>query len=200
MQFRKSQPSRRKIFAASLAAVVCSISVASVARAQEAEGPAAFFAKDAERMAARNPASSQAAASKQAAPVMASRQKASRTRVSGSPALHAMVTAAAERHRVPVAIAHSIVRVESGYNCNARSKSGAIGVMQTLTATARGVGVSGPLTDCATSLEAGMRYLRQALDAHGVGCAGLSAYERGIRGSGVCTAYGRKVMAMAAQG
>lgn len=72
--------------------------------------------------------------------------------------------------------------------------------MQTLRATARGVGVTGALTDCATGLEAGMRYLRMALDAHGGGCAGLSAYQRGIRSTGRCTEYGRKVLALASQG
>lgn len=197
MQFRKSQSSRRNLFAASLAASAC-MTVAPLAQAQETA--VEFFARDAQRMAAINPATTSAQLSQPSVPSAASRTRAVRSRGSASPALHAMVTAAAQRHRIPVALAHSIVKVESGYNCSARSRSGAIGVMQTLTATARGVGVSGPLTDCATSLEAGMRYLRQALDTHGEGCAGASAYERGIRGRAVCTSYGRKVMAMAAQG
>jgi soluble lytic murein transglycosylase-like protein len=111
--------------------------------------------------------------------------------------LQSMVTASANRHNVPARIAHAIVKVESGYNCRARSHSGAVGIMQTLPATARGVGVHGKLTDCATGLEAGMRYLSQIVRQHGTNCAALSLYERGAYANLICTSYGRKVVRLA---
>lgn len=108
--------------------------------------------------------------------------------------VHGLVTEAAQRHRIPVAIAHAIVKVESGYRCNA-SAGGAHGIMQVKPATARGVGVNGNLFDCRIGLEAGMRYLREAFNRYGSGCGGISAYNTGIHKTGYCTSYGRKVLA-----
>ena len=115
----------------------------------------------------------------------------------GDSGIHRMVTDAAQRHGVPVAVAHAIVRVESNYNCGARSHSNARGIMQVLPATARGEGVGGNLYNCATGLEAGMRYLRKIVVAHGTSCAALSLYERGIYARPVCTGYGRKAVRLA---
>lgn len=110
-----------------------------------------------------------------------------------------MVSASARLHGVPPAVAHAIVRLESGYNCRARSRSGAMGIMQTMRATARGEGVVGTLTDCATGLEAGMRYLHRILARAGNGCGALSLYQRGIGARPVCTAYGRRALAFVAR-
>ncbi len=114
--------------------------------------------------------------------------------------VHALVTEFAVKHGVEPALAHAIVKVESNYNCNAKNpRSSATGLMQTLVPTARGVGVTGNLRDCSTSLEAGMRYLRQAIDRHGPGCAGASAYNTGLHVSSRCTGYGKKVMSLASR-
>lgn len=110
-----------------------------------------------------------------------------------------MVTEVAIAHGVPPALAHSVVKVESEYHCRARSKDGATGIMQTMPRTARSVGVTGNLRDCRTGLVAGMRYLKQAIDKHGVTCKGISAYNSGIGGKGHCTAYGRKVLRLMRQ-
>lgn len=119
----------------------------------------------------------------------------------GSTSVHAadaslarMVTEVAIAHGVPPALAHSVVKVESEYRCNVRSKDGATGIMQTMPRTARSVGVTGNLRDCRTGLVAGMRYLKQAIDKHGVTCAGISAYNTGLGKKPRCTAYGRKVL------
>jgi len=109
-----------------------------------------------------------------------------------------LVTKYAQKHGVNPALAHAIVKVESGYNCNAKNPtSSATGIMQTLVPTARGVGVTGNLRDCRTSLEAGMRYLKQAIDKHGEGCAGATAYNVGHYASSRCNGYGKKVMGIA---
>jgi len=111
--------------------------------------------------------------------------------------LHALVTNAARRHGVPANVAHAIARIESGYRCSARSNAGARGLMQVLPATARGVGVSGNLFDCATGVEAGMRYLARIIARHGSGCAALGLYERGAHARPICTRYGRKALRLA---
>lgn len=113
--------------------------------------------------------------------------------------LHAAITASAQKHGIPPALAHGVIRIESRYNCKARNpRSSATGLMQILPRTARGVGVNGNLHDCATNLEAGMRYLRQAYDAaHGNWCATASLFNRGTAASPICTSYGRKVIQLA---
>jgi soluble lytic murein transglycosylase-like protein len=114
--------------------------------------------------------------------------------------VHKLVTKYAQKHGIDPALAHAIVKVESNYNCNAKNpRSTATGIMQTLVPTARGVGVTGNLRDCSTSLEAGMRYLKQAVEKHGAGCAGASAYNLGHYGSSRCTGYGKKVMGIASR-
>ena len=108
-----------------------------------------------------------------------------------------MVTEAAERHGVPVALAHAIIKIESGYNCHAHSRYGAAGIGQVLPSSARAEGVSGNLYECGTGLEASMRYLRHAVALYGPGCAAASAYNTGLFGRGRCTGYGRRAMRLA---
>lgn len=112
--------------------------------------------------------------------------------------IHSLVTQVAKEHGVSPAFAHAVVQVESKYNCHA-AHAGAYGIMQVKSQTARGVGVIGNLRDCRTGLEAGMRYLKQAIAQHGEGCAAASAYQRGIRSRSTCTSYGRKIMALTAR-
>jgi soluble lytic murein transglycosylase-like protein len=109
----------------------------------------------------------------------------------------AMVTEAAERHGVPVGLAHAIIKIESGYNCHARSRYGAAGIGQVLPASARAEGVSGNLYECGTGLEAAMRYLKHAVAMYGESCAAASAYNTGLFGAGRCTGYGRRAMRLA---
>ena len=111
------------------------------------------------------------------------------------PSIYHLVTRMAEAHGVDPALAHAVVKVESGYDCAAKNpRSTATGAMQVLRSTAESVGVQGNLRDCRTGLEAGMRYLKQMVElAGGSACAAASAYNRGAVGG--CTAYGRKIMA-----
>lgn len=109
--------------------------------------------------------------------------------------IHAMVSAAADEYGIPRHIAHGVVKIESGYRCNARNpQSNARGIMQVLPRTARSVGVTGNLFNCTTGLRAGMRYLKLAISRGGTGCAGVSLYERGVYARPRCTEYGRRVM------
>lgn len=108
-----------------------------------------------------------------------------------------MVSASASRHGVPHALAHGIVKAESGYNCRARNpRSSAKGLMQVIDGTARSVGVHGNRLDCATGLEAGMRVLRQALAAaRGNWCVAATIYNLGSASH--CSGYGRRVLSLA---
>lgn len=108
------------------------------------------------------------------------------------------VMRSAIEHGVPWRLAVGVIRIESGFRCNARSRDGkSVGVGQVLPRTARSMGVYGSQLNCTNSLEAMMRYLRAAVAAYGPGCAAASAYNRGIGRRSramACTAYGRKVL------
>jgi soluble lytic murein transglycosylase-like protein len=111
--------------------------------------------------------------------------------------LQSAVAEAARLHGVPPALAHGVTMVETGYRCDA-SNGGAQGIMQVKPATARGVGVSGNLHDCATGMRAGVRVLKAALRlAHGDWCVAASLFNSGFGGRRHCSHYGRKVMAHA---
>jgi soluble lytic murein transglycosylase-like protein len=114
--------------------------------------------------------------------------------------VHQLVTSAASAAGVPVHLAHAVVRQESNYNPRLRGAAGEWGVGQIKCQTARGVGFAGScgaLADPAINLRFSMRYLRLALDRGGLGCAGVSLYQRGLYGRASCSSYGRQVMARA---
>ena len=77
-----------------------------------------------------------------------------------------IVLAAARRHGVPAALAYGVASVESGFNPHARSRSGAVGLMQILPKTARGLGCRGSLANPVANAECGARYLASILHAH----------------------------------
>jgi soluble lytic murein transglycosylase-like protein len=106
-----------------------------------------------------------------------------------------LIRSTATSHGVNPDLAVAVAKVETQFNCKAVGRAGELGPMQIKPATARGVGVYGSLRDCPTAVEASMRYLKQALSKHGVGCEGISAYNRGIAAPGRCTKYGRTVLA-----
>jgi soluble lytic murein transglycosylase-like protein len=104
---------------------------------------------------------------------------------------------AAHTHGVPAALVRSVAFVESGNRCGV-SNGGAHGIMQVKPATARGVGVTGNLHDCATGIRAGVRVLKQALQISGGDwCVAASLFNSGFGGPRRCSAYGRKVVSHA---
>jgi Transglycosylase SLT domain len=108
-----------------------------------------------------------------------------------------IVRARTEALGVPVALALAITRYESGGRCHMRGRAGERGAMQVLPQTARSVGVTGNLYDCATGIEAGLRYLRLAVWMHARAgwCAVASAYNSGTWRGSRCTHYGRAIAA-----
>ncbi len=81
----------------------------------------------------------------------------------GAADLRAVVAAAAIRHAVPVRLALGVAAVESGFSAGARSGAGALGLMQIMPATARGLGCHGSLLSAAVNADCGARYLARLL-------------------------------------
>src|SRR6266571_3066125 len=69
----------------------------------------------------------------------------------------------ANEHNVPVKLVRAVIQVESAYNERARSKKGAMGLMQLMPETARQYSVQDPY-DPTTNIEAGIRHLKSLID------------------------------------
>ena len=88
-----------------------------------------------------------------------------------------LIVALAARHRVDEELVRAVVEVESAYVPTARSRRGAMGLMQLMPSTARRYAVDDPF-DPGENLEAGIRHLRSLLDRYEVRLA-LAAYNAG---------------------
>ncbi len=85
---------------------------------------------------------------------------------------------AAWRHNVDPKLVQAVAEVESGFNQDAVSSVGAVGVMQLMPETAESLGVN-PY-DAAQNIEGGAKYLRQLLDSfHGDVRKAVAAYNAG---------------------
>jgi Soluble lytic murein transglycosylase and related regulatory proteins (some contain LysM/invasin domains) len=94
---------------------------------------------------------------------------------------------AAEQYHVPVSLLKAVAKVESGFDADAVSSSGAQGVMQLMPSTAASMGVQNPL-DAEQNIMAGARYLSQKIGQYdGDVTLALAAYNAG---SGNVAKYG----------
>lgn len=73
-----------------------------------------------------------------------------------------LVAAVAREQRLPAALLHAVITVESGYNPRARSPKGASGLMQLMPATAQRYAVA-DIWDPRQNVAGGARYLRDLL-------------------------------------
>jgi len=103
-----------------------------------------------------------------------------------------MLDQAARRHGLPAEIVHAVAMVESTKTCGAKN-GGSRGIMQVQRGAAKEVGVAWPFKTCEDEIEAGVRYLKKALDKGGEGCAGITLYNTGLNAKPHCSQYGRKV-------
>ena len=83
-----------------------------------------------------------------------------------SSAFDAQINAAAASNGIDPALLKGLVSQESGFNPNARSGAGAVGLTQLMPGTAAALGVTNPM-DPAQSLQGGAKYLREQLDRFG---------------------------------
>jgi soluble lytic murein transglycosylase-like protein len=95
-----------------------------------------------------------------------------------TPDARALADAAADRYGLPRQLVRSVVKAESGFQAQAVSPKGAIGLMQLMPATAEELGVDPK--DPAQNVDAGTRYLRDLLVKYDGGLYhALAAYNAG---------------------
>ncbi|MGA8142832.1 MAG: lytic transglycosylase domain-containing protein [Candidatus Acidiferrales bacterium] len=93
--------------------------------------------------------------------------------------LDRIVRDAAERHNMDPALVKAVISTESGWNPQAVSRKGAVGLMQLIPETAQRFGVGNPY-DPAQNVEAGTTYLKALLDRYnGDLNKSLAAYNAG---------------------
>jgi soluble lytic murein transglycosylase-like protein len=91
---------------------------------------------------------------------------------------HSDINKIARKNRLEPALLHAIITVESGYNPQALSSAGAMGMMQLMPETAAELGVADPY-DPIANISGGARYLRGLLNKfHRINLA-LAAYHAG---------------------
>lgn len=94
------------------------------------------------------------------------------------------IQAAAMRYRLPEALLHAVIKVESNYNPNAVSPKGATGLMQLMPETGKRYGVT-ELTDPQSNIDGGAKYLRFLLDLFNqdlsLALAGYNAGENAVK-------------------
>lgn len=116
------------------------------------------------------------------------------TKSSGNDQYDAWITQSAAEHGVPANLLSSLLEVESGYNPDAKSGAGAVGIAQFMPSTAEEIGID-PMNP-QQAIEGAAIYLRQKYDKYGDWHKALEAYNGGDGnvGKGETMAYADKVL------
>ena len=89
-----------------------------------------------------------------------------------------IIAAMSEAHGVDPLLVRALIQVESNYQTAARSRKGAMGLMQLMPSTARDYNVRNPF-DPRANIEAGIKHLKSLIDRFGRVELGLAAYNAG---------------------
>ena len=111
------------------------------------------------------------------AALAAQRQAADPTTLLRATPYGEIIAAMSEAHGVDPMLVRALIQVESNYKPAARSRKGALGLMQLMPATLRVYNVRNPF-DPRANIEAGVKHLRSLIDRFGTELA-LAAYNAG---------------------
>jgi soluble lytic murein transglycosylase-like protein len=94
---------------------------------------------------------------------------------------HPIIEEAANQYDVEPELIKAIIWAESSFNPNAISRKGAVGLMQVMPSTARGMGIE-DFSDPESNIDAGVRYFKQLMvQFEGDAELALAAYNAGSR-------------------
>jgi soluble lytic murein transglycosylase-like protein len=97
----------------------------------------------------------------------------------GSGAVDEVIKTASERFRIPESLIKAVIKQESGFNREAVSRKGAMGLMQLMPGTADALGIGDPF-DAQENVYGGTRYLRDLINLYGGNLnEALAAYNAG---------------------
>ncbi len=101
------------------------------------------------------------------------------TKLSPRQKIQEIISRVSKKHGVDEKLVNALVKQESGFNPNAKSKVGAMGLMQLMPSTAKGLGVTDPMNP-EQNVEGGVKYLKSMLNKYnGNVILALAAYNAG---------------------